>query len=521
MNHQLPQENQQKENPSLTKPPFYERIRSSLALHLSELFHPPHLPNSLIIFAIVVVFTDAAIILMRQPAHYWIDYGSAGGFVLVRMILKISPYLFIGLIFIYLILIAFILGVLNRRISLVAWMIVCNLHLIDVLMTTGCELNNIVTLSGNSCDAYQFGLAFLVTATMGLVLSRALFIVTSEPRQQALQGTQKPKIKWGTSSLLILWFIILGFGVLRAATLPNKGWRPVVTKNNPKGRVGGAIAYDSKRDRAIMFGGTSAWLGNEYAYENDTWIWNSNDWSKVLSEGNPSLRSGHAMAYDEKRDVVVLFGGENQSGFLGDTWEFDGEQWHRLDITSCLCSPPARTYHQMFYDPIRGKVVLYGGYGLDKTFYNDAWEWDGNRWYQIVFDSATPTASGFSLLYDNERKQVLAFLSGSPGGTWIWRGLTWEKLELPLEPSNRTGEGMIFNPITKTIILYGGSHFDILQSDTWEFDGKKWKQLDISSPLGAISGFSMFFDKKSNRVILFGGYENGVYHNETWEFIYP
>lgn len=513
MNHQLPQENEQEKNQSPTNLTFYERIRSYLALHLSELFNPPHLPNVLIIFAIGTIVTDAAITLISQPAHYWIDYGSATNITPVSIILKISPFLFTGMILLYIFLIAFILGVLNRRSALVAWMIISNLHLIDALKTTGCALNNIITLSGNACSIYKFGLAFLVTTAMGLVLSSALFVDTSKP--------QMPKTKWSAASLLIVWILILGFGVARAAMLPNKGWLPLVTKSSPKGRSGAAIAYDSKRNQAIMFGGSSAWLGNEYLNENDTWVWDGSDWSEVSSGENPSARSAHAMAYDEKRDVVVLFGGQNQKGALGDTWEFYDKQWHRLDLTVCTCSPPVRAYHQMFYDPSRGKVILYGGYDLDKTFYNDAWEWDGSHWSQIIFDTVTPPASGFNLVYDNERDQVLALLSGYPGGTWIWNDASWKRLELPLEPSNRTGAGAIFNPISKTILLYGGSHSDILQSDTWEFDGKKWKQLDVPSSLGAISGFSMFFDKTSNRVIIFGGYENGVYHNETWEFVYP
>jgi len=95
------------------------------------------------------------------------------------------------------------------------------------------------------------------------------------------------------------------------------------------------------------------------------------------------------MAYDSKRQVVVLFGSYNDDGIRDNdplepiepsTWEYDGVGWEKVDTTD---SPSARYGHAMAYDSNRGVVVLFGGadsntdYGL-----NDTWEYDGTTWVQ-------------------------------------------------------------------------------------------------------------------------------------------
>ena len=50
-------------------------------------------------------------------------------------------------------------------------------------------------------------------------------------------------------------------------------------------------------------------------------------WEEIRS--SPDARSQHAMAYDSRRGVTVLFGGVryySESAF-DDTWEWDGESW--------------------------------------------------------------------------------------------------------------------------------------------------------------------------------------------------
>jgi len=57
------------------------------------------------------------------------------------------------------------------------------------------------------------------------------------------------------------------------------------------------------------------------------WTWNGHVWQSTATA--PPRRRGTAMAYDEARSRVVLFGGDGESGRLSDTWEWNGRRWTR------------------------------------------------------------------------------------------------------------------------------------------------------------------------------------------------
>ena len=64
---------------------------------------------------------------------------------------------------------------------------------------------------------------------------------------------------------------------------------------------------------------------------------------------------------DVARQKFVVFGGTNDnSTWLGDTWEFDLTAGTWADVTPGT-SPSARRWCAMSYDAVRGECVLYGG----------------------------------------------------------------------------------------------------------------------------------------------------------------
>jgi len=72
------------------------------------------------------------------------------------------------------------------------------------------------------------------------------------------------------------------------------------------------MAFDGTQ--LLLFGGFGS------AYFGDTWSWDGKHWRQIQDIG-PGPRAYTAMAYDSKRNRSVLFGGGNQNGLLGDTWE--------------------------------------------------------------------------------------------------------------------------------------------------------------------------------------------------------
>jgi hypothetical protein len=77
----------------------------------------------------------------------------------------------------------------------------------------------------------------------------------------------------------------------------------------------------------LVFGGAD----HERVF-NDLWAWDGTSWKK-LAESGPEARVMGYIAYDRKRDRLVLFGGRRRppdNTDFGDTWEWDGATWRRV-----------------------------------------------------------------------------------------------------------------------------------------------------------------------------------------------
>jgi hypothetical protein len=135
-------------------------------------------------------------------------------------------------------------------------------------------------------------------------------------------------------------------------------WRVIAT-NWPSPRQYTAMAYDAKRRVTVLFGGVDGPRSSDPP-RRDTWTWNGTNWTPVSVAG-PTARYKHAMAYDSVRERVLLYGGtdrtepSNEEG-LGDLWEWDGSQW----ILSST-DGPRHYWHGMAFDSSRGEAIVFGG----------------------------------------------------------------------------------------------------------------------------------------------------------------
>ena len=58
-----------------------------------------------------------------------------------------------------------------------------------------------------------------------------------------------------------------------------------------------------------------------------TWLFSDGAWRQAATSA--PRRRGSQAAYDEARKRVVVFGGDDDTGLLGDTWEWTGTEWIR------------------------------------------------------------------------------------------------------------------------------------------------------------------------------------------------
>ena len=122
------------------------------------------------------------------------------------------------------------------------------------------------------------------------------------------------------------------------------------------------------------------------------------DWIELSPTNSPPARSALAMTYDPVSGKTIAFGGFDGTGYLNDTWSFDGTTWTHIATQS---APPARAAAQMTYDSVVQKVVLFGGF--DGTHYlGDTWLWDGStlQWTQATPAHHPPAVTGPMLFPD-------------------------------------------------------------------------------------------------------------------------
>jgi MYXO-CTERM domain-containing protein len=141
-----------------------------------------------------------------------------------------------------------------------------------------------------------------------------------------------------------------------------------------------------------------------------TWAWDGTSWSDTGSGAPTGVRDG-AMAYDAARERLVCFGGYTDGSGdseIDETWEWDGSAWTRM---SPAVSPSPRGGHGMAFDSRRQRIVLYGGY-----YANELWDYDGTTWALRMAQPAPPGSFSNGLVYDAARDRMVFF--ASDGTLW-------------------------------------------------------------------------------------------------------
>ncbi|MBI5546657.1 MAG: hypothetical protein HY901_22470, partial [Deltaproteobacteria bacterium] len=306
---------------------------------------------------------------------------------------------------------------------------------------------------------------------------------------------------------------------------------------SPNARLGHALAFDSRRGRTVLFGGCLAGsASNCTALGEDTWEYDGASWKKLDPAHIPDGRYRHAMAYDTKRAVVVLFGGFGGAA-LSDTWEWNGSDWAEIAPGGSIPAP--RVGHAMAYDSARGFVTLFGGCSdvACSSYRAGTSEYDGTSWYSRTAATSPSARWRHVMVFDIERGAAVLHggfdgssdCDGSGGGTcsgtWEWSGTAWVK-RTPADPGQaQLGHAAAYDSARKRMVLFGGSSNG---SSTWEYNGSTWTQRspkdadppdDDGNPSGRCDHF-MAFSSARSRTLLFGGSINGTFLalSDTWEF---
>jgi hypothetical protein len=355
-------------------------------------------------------------------------------------------------------------------------------------------------------------------------------------------------------------------------------WVQRFPETTPPARAVHAMVWDSRRNRAVMFGGRVSPTDREDppTFLNDTWIYQNENWTPVQTAEVPPVRQSAAIAYDRARDKVVLYGGnvlaadEESFELRDDTWEFDGLQWKRV----ATGSNPKVAKPILEYDATRNQLLLVGlnETGTAKVMYryasaDEAWvaltpatmptcvndghmvyredtekvlffggvcatgtpaleegfEWDGSNWTKITFATFGRLA-GQAVAYDPLRREVVAFAGSTALGsvvgsqTSILRGLTWRVALLSVRPAPRSQQGFVTDAATNTIWMFGGldETSTFYYNDFWGYRNGQWFQ-QLRGPATCVSPLAAYDTDRARLVVTCTGEEVHEWDGTAWK----
>jgi len=305
---------------------------------------------------------------------------------------------------------------------------------------------------------------------------------------------------------------------------------------NPVPRAGSALVWDESRVKIMVYGGEPS--DESGGQLDDAWAWDGTSWARVAEaaqgRSRPAARAWHGLARDTARHRTILFGGDLKGGGNDGTWELDAAGWQRRDGGSAPAGPPTLAEHAMAGDEARAKVVLFGGGRPGTTDVSrDTWEWDGAMWEKRT--PADPEGDGdpaaraeHVLAWQPVRARTVLFGARSTthgAETWEWDGSSWA-LRTPEDPGGdgnpaaRRDASMAFDEARGMALLFGGRMASTVFDDTWLWDGAGWARRTVSRRPGALYGHATAFDRARDRVVLFGGQEasSDPASDSAWEW---
>lgn len=303
--------------------------------------------------------------------------------------------------------------------------------------------------------------------------------------------------------------------LVTAASALGQDWQLQAPPTSPAGATFPRMAYDAQRGRCVAFGGWNAPIGS--IVFQDTWEYDGSTWILRTPATVPDERESHAMAYDSVRNRMVMFGGWDFNFVkLGATWEWDGTDWLDRQPQN---APSPRILSAMAYDSARGVTVLFGG--EDTTLRGDTWEWNGTNWQQRTPANAPSPRTSHAMAFDAVRGRVVLFGGHDGtnflGDTWEYDGGNWTLRTLDGAPSPRVDCQLAYDSQRARIVLFGGGDATLDRNDTWEYDGQRWRQLFTATRPQGNSAMAMVHDSARGRTVVFGGFDGVGAIDDTWE----
>jgi hypothetical protein len=299
-------------------------------------------------------------------------------------------------------------------------------------------------------------------------------------------------------------FVFYGAGPLAAHE-----WQLVTTTTSPAAVGEYALAYDSGRQVAVLYGGNAT----GQPYENRTWEFDGVGWAEASPATTPAAVYGMAILYSPELGGIFLFGGSDANDApLAQTWLYDGADWTLL---SPATAPPARTHHRLAYDSENGRIYLFGGHD-GELHLNDTWVYEGNDWSQVATAGAPPARALHSLAYHAGENRLYLFGGRDAEGNLLadlWRfdpaANSWSVVAAS-GPAARVAHSLIYDQAANALVLISGvtENGNTFLTDSWYYRPPTgWQEADtaLSPPPGIAYPAATYDDDEQNILYLVNG----------------
>lgn len=338
----------------------------------------------------------------------------------------------------------------------------------------------------------------------------------------------------------------------------------------PAPRFRHAMAYDPRNRSVLVYGGCAQSAANDACSERlgDIWSYNGATWRNLCGTPGcqataPAARYGAEMVYDEARRTMLIVGGVHSNGkvacvspdvqtvdgcITNEIWSWSGMAWQKLCNGSCAATaPPPRTQTQLAYDPLRERVVMFGGCdqiaGFDSIAcigrLSDTWEFNGVTWIspsisdpELDRDPPGYIDESAAMDFDAVRGQVvLVTTRAGDTTTWGYDGSSWKKISpASAAPIARCGARAQYDSVRQQVVMFGGCADDCdggsdgagcanPLDDTWTWTPDGWRQVSPATTPPPRGHHGLAFDRTRGRVAMTGGFDaSGTRLGDMWEW---
>jgi len=196
----------------------------------------------------------------------------------------------------------------------------------------------------------------------------------------------------------------------------------------------------------------------------------------------PPARWVHTTIYDPIRDRLVVFGGQSYAGTTNEVWalELTGiPHWEKFSPSGT--PPTPRAYHCAIYDSLRDRMIVFGGADGSNVQKNEVWalSFVGNPTWSLL----TP--------------------AGTPPTPRQWSAATYDRLR-------------------DRMLIAGGQVGNVASAEVWALSlagTPTWTKLNpAASPTpGARFAHAAIYDAANDRMVMFGGIDGAsAARNDAW-----